>query len=107
MAKIDPNEPCPCGSGKTFGDCHGPRVITNQPVVISQRIPLKVIPEPDPGSRSVFIKNGEGSIIFSGRETEISLDCGQCGASLVVGLKQEQIRSIVLRCNQCGAFNDT
>jgi hypothetical protein len=107
MAKIDPNEPCPCGSGKTFGDCHGPRVITNRPIVISQRIPLKVIPEPDPGSRSVFIQNGKESIVFSGRETEISLDCGQCGASLVVGLKQDQIRNIVLKCNQCGAFNDT
>lgn len=100
MAKIDPTEPCPCGSGKTFGDCHGPRVVTDRPPVISQRVPLKAIPEPDPNSRAVFIKNGEGSIILSGRETQISLDCGQCGASLVVGLRRDQIRNIVLHCNQ-------
>lgn len=107
MTKIDLNEPCPCGSGETFSNCHGPRVITNRTITISERMPLKVIPEPDPGSRSVFIKTNEGSIIFRGTETTLSLDCGQCGESLVVGLRKDQIRNVALKCNQCGVFNDT
>lgn len=36
----DPNQPCPCGSGKTFGDCHLAQAIAMhmemQPVVLSK-----------------------------------------------------------------------
>lgn len=107
MAKIKPNELCPCGSGKEFAACHGPRVIYNQPPAISQRVALKVIPEPDPCTRSVFIKTGDGTILFQGHDTSISLDCGKCGAPLIIGLALEQIVNVVVRCNQCGSFNDT
>jgi hypothetical protein len=107
MAKIKPNEPCPCGSGKEFAACHGPKVIYNLPVSISQRIALKIIPEPDPDTRSVFIKTGDGTIIFQGYDTSISLDCGKCSAPLVVGLAPEQVVNIVFKCNQCGSFNET
>ncbi|NET62050.1 MAG: hypothetical protein F6K47_39835, partial [Symploca sp. SIO2E6] len=26
FAKVDPEHPCPCGSGKLFQDCHGMRI---------------------------------------------------------------------------------
>lgn len=107
MAKIKPNESCPCGSGKEFAMCHGPKVVDNQPPSISQRIALKVIPEPDPDTRSVFIRTGDGTVLFQGYNANISLDCGKCNAPLVVGLAQEQVINIVLKCNQCGIFNDT
>lgn len=107
MAKIDSNELCPCGSREIFGNCHGPRVITNRPITISERVPLKVIPEPDPGFRSVLVKTTEGSRIIRARETTLALECGQCRAPLVVGLRKEQIRNVVLKCNQREAFNDT
>lgn len=106
MAKIQPDEPCPCGSGKPFRDCHGPRVKTGPPP-ITDHLRLPVIPEPDPGTRSVFQKTTAGSVIFAGEETGLSLDCGRCGSPLVQGLRREQVASIVLQCNACGSYNDT
>ena len=105
MAKIDPNEPCPCGSGLAFGECHGPKVKNQQPPPVSQRVPLTVVPEPDPGTASVFIRDGEGTVVFQGYETEIAQCCGRCGAPLIVGMRPNQVSGIVFRCNACGAFN--
>lgn len=107
MAKIDPKEPCPCESGKLFGECHGTRVVESRPTTITQRVSLRVIPEPDPQTRAVFIRSGDGTVIFQGQETQTSQDCGACGSPLIVGLRSGQVQGVVLRCNNCGAFNDT
>jgi len=107
MAKIDPHEPCPCGSGKTFAECHGPKMKARAPAKITERIRLVVIPEPDPGTRPVFTHGPGDTVFFTGTGTEVSLDCGNCGASLVVGMEREQINGLVLKCSNCGCFNDT
>jgi predicted RNA-binding Zn-ribbon protein involved in translation (DUF1610 family) len=107
MAKIDPNEPCPCGSGKLFLECHEPLVIANRPIIINKRIPLKVISEPDPDTRSVFMKMGEGTIVFRAFANETALTCGKCGEALVVGMERNQVQNLVIKCNDCGSFNDT
>lgn len=78
-----------------------------KPPAITERCRLAVIPEPDPDTRAVQILTGPGTIIIQGDACGLSMDCGKCGASLVVGLKREQVRQIVLKCNACGAFNDT
>jgi len=106
MAKIDPNEQCPCGSGNKFKECHGPKV--KKPVTpdIKKELKLKVIPEPDPNTRSVFIYNGEGSTAFRGVEVGLALTCGKCNSYLVVGIPRESIKDIVIKCNGCGAFNE-
>lgn len=106
MAKIDPYEQCPCGSGKLFKECHGPKVKQQVTPEITQEIKLKVIPEPDPDTRSVFIYNGEGTIAFRGFDVGLALTCGQCNSHLVVGIPRENVRNIVLKCNSCGAFNE-
>jgi hypothetical protein len=107
MAKIDLNEPCPCGSGFLFKACHGPKVRTQKIPEITEHIPLAVISEPDPGSRAIFEKTGEGTVLFQGFETGIALVCGKCQASLAAGLNRSQIHGIVLRCKNCGSFNET
>jgi len=106
MAKIEPQEPCPCGSGKTFADCHGPRVKSGPPP-ITTHLRLKVIPEPAPGTRAVFEHAGEGTVFFVGEVVGLSLDCGKCGSPLVQGLNREQVMGIVLHCKSCGAYNNT
>jgi hypothetical protein len=66
-----------------------------------------VIPQPEAGTRSVIDYQGEGTIIFrstAGPATE--LVCGKCSAPLVVGMKVDQIRNLVLRCKRCGSFNE-
>lgn len=106
MAKIGDSESCPCGSGKPFGECHGPRTRDRRPVKVSKVIRLGVITEPDPNTRSVFEKTTEGSVLFRGHESDIALGCGSCGAHLVEGLVGSQISNIVIKCNVCGSFNE-
>jgi hypothetical protein len=109
MAKINPEELCPCGSGLLFKNCHGPRVKKPEVPVITQRMSLKVIPEPDHNTRAVFMLNndGDGTIIFAGYDVGLALTCGSCASELVVGMKRESITGIVIQCKKCGSFNDT
>jgi hypothetical protein len=104
MAKIRDDESCPCGSGKLFGECHGPRVIREVPPEIKTRTRLKVIPEPDPDTRSVFeLLSKEAG--FQGFDSTEALVCGKCGAVLVSGVARENISNIVMKC-YCGVFNE-
>jgi len=107
VALIDPTEPCPCGSGLTYARCHLPRVREQKPPAITERCQLAVISEPDPDTRPVHILTGAGTILIQGFACGLSMDCGKCGASLIVGLKREQVQGIVLKCNACGTFNNT
>lgn len=107
MAKIAMDEPCPCGSGALFRDCHAPKLRKSEPPEIKERISLRVIPEPDPGTRAVFEKRGDGTVLIQGFETSIALICGKCGAPLAAGLQPSQIKNIVLRCKKCMSYNET
>jgi predicted RNA-binding Zn-ribbon protein involved in translation (DUF1610 family) len=78
-----------------------------KPPSITERCRLQVIPEPDPDTRSVFALTGAGTILIQGDACGLSMDCGKCGASLIVGLKRKQVHGLVLNCSSCGAFNDT
>lgn len=106
MAKISPDEPCPCGSGALFRDCHGPKVRIQVPPEITERVSLAVIPEPDPNTRTVFEKTGEGTSFIQGFQTGLALVCGNCSSVLAAGIHRQQIRNVVLRCKQCGAYNE-
>lgn len=107
MAIIDPLEPCPCGSGSVYGQCHISRVLKPELLPTTEHVPLRVIPEPDPGTRAGLDFIGEGSLAIVGYETGLSFDCGKCGAPLMRGVRRGQIRGAVLRCNACGAHNET
>lgn len=105
--KIDKDEPCPCASGRKFGDCHGESNPAKRPPSVLRHVQLAVIPEPDPGTRSVIEKTSGDTVIFLGGSGGDSLDCGSCGAPLAVRVDRGQFVSIVLRCNNCASFNDT
>jgi hypothetical protein len=105
MAEIDPKEPCPCGSGKIFADCHLPKVKRGPPP-ITEHARLKIISEPDPNSRSVFEKTTEGTTLFIGTASGLSIDCGKCGSPLAQGIARTQLVGVVIKCNHCGAYNE-
>lgn len=107
MAKIDTDEPCPCGSGKLFKECHAPKVKKRVTPEITQELKLKVIAEPDPNTRTVLIYKGEGTVLMAGFDVGLALTCGQCNAHLVVGVPRENFNNIVIKCNNCGAFNES
>jgi hypothetical protein len=70
---------------------------------------LKVIPEPAENTRSV-LAGGESrdSLIIEGEAgVDLSYDCGACGSPLAYGVRPGQLQNLVLRCNKCGAFNET
>lgn len=107
MAKIDPNEPCPCKSGALFKNCHGLKIKVPVTPNIDKHIPLKIIPEPDPNTRAVISKGGEDSIFFIGYQVGVAFVCGNCSAYLAIGIPKLPIPNVVLQCNKCGKFNES
>jgi len=107
MAKISPEEPCPCNSGLLYKECHEPKVKKPKVPEIIKTDFLKLIPEPDPNTRAVFIYSGEGTIVFTGYEVGLALACGGCKSHLVVGIPRENMKNIVIRCKNCGFYNET
>ena len=106
MAKIKDSDPCPCRSGKTYGECHGLTSNDKKKVVITKEVALSVIPEPDPGTRAMFCRTGDGTVAFGAFGSNVALVCGKCGAHLTEGIPSGGIANIVLRCNGCGSFNE-
>lgn len=104
MVKIDPSELCPCGSGMEFAKCHGLGLRATEPTVRT-RVSLQTVPEPAPGTASVFEKIGNGTRFIQGTESDISYDCGACGASLMAGVLPGQVSALMLRCASCGTYN--
>ena len=73
--------------------------------VITERVALPVIPEPDPGTATVFHRHGEGTLVFTANDNSIAMVCGNCAAELTAGLDRGKVRGAVLRCNNCAVFN--
>lgn len=71
-------------------------------------IRLHVIPEPAPRTRSVINRQGEGTVIFrSDQGPNTTLVCGKCAAPLAERMLVNQLQGMVLRCNQCGSYNES
>jgi transposase-like protein len=73
------------------------------------RLKLKVIPKPEKGSRSVLVaENGADNLLFfKGQAGDIHYECGNCNRVLVSGVYSAQVQNIVMKCPECGAFNET
>lgn len=85
------------------------RRLATSPGAIKRHIRLRVIPEPDPETRSVFEKlpGAPDSVFFTGSQTMDAHVCGSCHAPLIMGLTLLQFHKLVLRCSQCGKYNET
>jgi len=69
------------------------------------KIPLKIIPEPEPETRTVLILKGL-SPAFRG-QGNVDLTCGNCGQVLVEGAGSGfTISNVVIKCPKCGYFNE-
>lgn len=77
------------------------------PTPKKHRLKLAVIPEPEPGTRTVMVQGTPDTLLFEGEYPNISLLCGSCGNPLAVGVKTSQLHNLVLQCAACSAFNET
>ena len=74
---------------------------------MGQHLNLRVIPEPEGDTRAVLTKEGAGTVLVRADHSDVTFHCGGCGKPLVVGMHSSQLANLVLKCNQCGAFNET
>lgn len=71
------------------------------------KIPLELIPEPEPGSREVMHQHGADPIVLHGGEPGHDYVCSSCGVTLLQGIQEHLVQHVVIQCGACGAFNDT
>ena len=69
-------------------------------------VKLRVINKPKPKSRAILEpKVGEVLPVIKGQGS-LNLLCGNCGAVLVKGIDEGQIRNIVIHCPICRFYNN-
>lgn len=69
------------------------------------RIPLRIIPAPQPDTRVVFEIKGLFPALKGQGETD--LVCGDCGQVLIEGVGSDAvIKNIVIKCPKCGKYNE-
>ena len=69
-------------------------------------IKLKIIPKPDDGRRSIIMPPSENEPTIIKGPGNIDLICGNCGAILAKEVEENQIKNVVLYCNQCNNYNE-
>lgn len=77
------------------------------PRVERKHVPLNVVPKPDNGHRSILYNDKVGSIFVRGEKHGVSYDCGNCETPLLIDIEEWQVKNIVLRCPNCGAYNES
>ena len=69
-------------------------------------VQLKVIPKPQTQMRAILEpKVGDILPVIKGHGT-LNLLCGNCGAVLVKGINEGQLRNMVIHCPLCRYYND-
>lgn len=68
---------------------------------------LKVIPEPEEGTRAVLKPTSKDAATIIEGDGSLDLLCGTCGFTLAKSVNEGQLRNLVLYCYQCGSYNDT
>ena len=64
---------------------------------------LKIVPEPELGTRTVFV----GKILpFLKGSGDLNLLCGNCKAILAKRINEGQVRNIVIQCPICKFYNE-
>ena len=66
---------------------------------------MTVIPKPDDQEQSIVDATFAGPVITGfGTMTYV---CGSCGTPLLQQVEFEQVQDVVVRCGNCGEFNQT
>lgn len=66
---------------------------------------MHVIPEPAEGARAVIAGGRAPLIKGEPGAGSASYSCGSCGTVLIEGVETDQVGGIVLKCPNCGSYN--
>jgi uncharacterized ferredoxin-like protein len=64
---------------------------------------MKVIPEPEKGTATVFVQEKKEPFFKSGGENNYL--CGKCKFTLCENIRRGQITNTVFKCPNCGSYN--
>jgi hypothetical protein len=77
----------------------------------SQTYNLRVIPEPEPGTATVMVLLDDAECFVRGTgagKGPYTFLCGSCGKPLIIDVRRhDTVSGLVIKCNKCGAFNQT
>ena len=65
---------------------------------------VEIIPEPEKRTRTIIKTKDIPAFVGNG---DISVLCGGCAAILISNIFPGQIKRVVIKCPECGNFNDT
>jgi len=63
----------------------------------------RIIPMPQNGTRTVFIGT---TVPFFRGIGKLTIVCGHCNLPLICNIDVGQVKNIVIRCPNCGRYND-
>ena len=66
---------------------------------------LKIIPQPQLDTITLLLPKPKDVLPLIKFDADVNLICGSCGAMLIEGILENQIRNIVIRCPSCGQYN--
>jgi len=66
---------------------------------------MEIIPEPKPGTASVLIRSGKGTLPIIKGQGDVNYVCGACHTVICEHVERGQIINIVFKCPQCQAYN--
>jgi DNA-directed RNA polymerase subunit RPC12/RpoP len=66
---------------------------------------LKIIPRPQPDSVTLLLPKPNEALPLIKCDADVNLLCGNCGARLVEGIIEDEIKNIVIRCPVCKQYN--
>jgi hypothetical protein len=82
--------------------------MSNSPKAHVNVIRWHVIPEPEEGTRSVMVPTHDGPTFKGDLATvPVICVCGDCGHTLLEGITTSQVQGIVIKCAECGAYNES
>lgn len=76
---------------------------------MSITLKAKIIPEPKPDTRTVFVASGKLLISnkpFITANGDRNILCGSCGRILLKNILEGQISNIVIKCPECNEYNE-
>jgi len=75
--------------------------------LIREHVRLHAFPQADRARHQLLdpAPDGEGSVLLSREDSDVTHDCATCGAALLEGCRLDRLPGIVFGCRVCGEYS--